>query len=306
MTSAHICVIVPTFRRPALLRECIQSFDHQTDAPPFEMVVVDDGSGDDTTDVLRELEATRPWLKWSTLAANKGPATARNAAIARTDAPLLLFVDDDIVATPTLLQQHAAFHAQADDGRLAVLGRVDWHPSLTVSPFMRWLDRSGLQFAYDTWLREGPVDPPAAAFYTANLSLPRRLVLEAGGFDERFPFPAYEDIEFAVRLTGLGLHMDYRSAALAYHSRAIDHRTFTERMRRVGWSAATMRHIAPDFAIEDRDLVGNHVGALRRLVTRMRAAIVRDEASRNLHYWRTVAAAYHRGTIDAGAESRHD
>jgi hypothetical protein len=178
-----------------------------------------------------------------------------------------------------------------------VLGRVDWHSSLEVTPFMRWLDRSGLQFAYDTWLREGPV-PPAAAFYTANLSLPRRLVTDAGGFDERFPFAAYEDLEIATRLTDRGLRMDYRPDALAYHRRAIDLQTFAQRMTRVGESAELMRAISPEFEIDDNELRSRRPGRTARLKTRLAMLAGRVPASDD-YFWAVVADAYRLG-IDAG------
>lgn len=293
--DALISVIVPTFQRAALLQLCVESFDDQVDPPPFEVVVVDDGSDDDTAVVLARLANSRPWLRWSSQPVNKGPATARNVAISRARGRLLLFVDDDIVASPTLLREHDLLHDQASDDRFAVLGRIDWHPSLQITPFMRWLDRSGLQFAYQTWLREGPVELPAAAFYTANLSLPRQLVVDAGGFDERFPFPAYEDLELATRLTELGLRMDYRPGALAYHHRAIDRRTFVQRMRRVGEAAQLMRSIAPDFPIDDRALVGHRVAAPTRWLAGGAALVRRDDATRSAYYWASVAAAYDRG-----------
>jgi GT2 family glycosyltransferase len=288
-------VVVPTYQRADLLRLCIESFDAQTDPPAFEMVAVDDASSDNTARVLAELAAERPWLRWASQPTNRGPAAARNRAIAEAGGRLLLFVDDDIVAAPTLLRTHVDFHAAANDATLAVLGRVDWHPSLEVTPFMRWLDLSGLQFAYDTWLREGPVEIPAAAFYTANLSMPRSLVVDAGGFDERFPFPAYEDLELATRLTARGLHLEYRPAALAYHRRAIDLTTFAKRMDFVGESAELMRAVSPNFEIDDRGLVNRRVSRLAELVAAAKARLHPNDRTRAGFYWATAAAAYHRG-----------
>jgi glycosyltransferase involved in cell wall biosynthesis len=300
MATPLISVIVPTYQRAALLRSCIRSFDTQDDPPPFEVIVIDDGSTDSTPNVLADLEAERPWLRWSRQPANRGPAAARNRAVMQAEGELVLFIDDDIVASTTLLRWHATLHGRARDDRLAVLGRVDWHPSLTVTAFMRWLDRSGLQFAYDTWLQEGPVPIPASAFYTANLSMSRRLVVDVGGFDERFPFPAYEDLELATRLTARGLHLDYRPNALAYHFRAIDLPTFIRRMAHVGESAQLMRTISPDFPIDDRALINHQLGGGARALTTLKAALVRSEQNRGKFYWAAVAAAYERGLRGAG------
>lgn len=295
MTAPEVSVVVPTFRRPHLLQACIESFDDQADPATFEMVVVDDGSRDETPALLDSLSRARPWLRWSLNKTNRGPAAARNRALEKACGRLVLFVDDDIAAAPDLVRTHVELHHKADDDRLAVLGLVRWHPSLRVTPFMHWLDRSGLQFGYDTWLREGPVDVPASAFYTANLSMRRGLVTEAGGFDERFPFPAYEDLELATRLTDRGLRMEYRPAALAYHRRAIDLTTFRRRMTKVGESAELMRAVRPDFAIDDRALRAHRASRLQQAVMTARAVLRRDEASRARYYWTAVAAAYDSG-----------
>jgi hypothetical protein len=196
------------------------------------------------------------------------------------------------VVTPTLLTTHVALHDAAADPLLCVLGRVDWHPDLTVTPFMHWLDASGLQFAYETWLRAGPVDPPYAAFYTANLSLRRELLLRVGGFDERFPFPAYEDMELAFRLAQLGLRMEYRPEALAWHARDIDLATFRRRMQMVATSAALLGRAAPDFPLDDSDLRSRDRRRRDRWRLAVRAAVLRREQDRSEHFWAQIGHAY--------------
>lgn len=284
-----LSVVLPTYRRPVLLDRCLTALA-ASDLDRFEVVAVDDGSGDQTPDVLAAHTGGLP-LTTLTQPGNAGPAAARNRAIEAARAPLLLFIDDDVVVTPTLLRAHLHLH-HGGDPLLAVLGRVDWHPDLTVTPFMRWLDRSGLQFAYDTWLREGPVDPPYAAFYTANLSVPRELLVAAGGFDERFPSPAYEDMELAFRLHARGMRMHYRPDALAFHARPIDLPTFRRRMAMVARSTAVLRTTAPDFPLDDAGIVGHAVRRRRRLLLAARAAVTPRQVDRDAHFWAQVAQAY--------------
>lgn len=288
--SPRLSVVVPTYRRAALLDRCLTSLA-LSDLEDFEVVVVDDGSGDATTQVLRS-HADRLALQPLVQQQNSGPAAARNRGIQQAGAELVLFIDDDVVVTPTLLSTHVRLHESAADPHLCVLGRVDWHPDLRVTPFMRWLDGSGLQFGYDTWLREGPVDPPYAAFYTANLSVRRDLLLASGGFDERFPFPAYEDMELAFRLTQQGLRMDYRPAALAFHARSIDLATFRRRMAAVATSAQLLRTAAPTFPLDDSDLVRHDRRRRERWRVAVRATVLRRASDRSEHYWSQVAHAY--------------
>ena len=287
-----LSVVIPTYRRPELLRRCLDALTQQDlAADRFEVVVVDDGSADATGEVLASATGNVVAL---TQPANAGPAAARNRGIQAASTPLVLFLDDDVVAAPDLLSTHLAIHGSAGDPLLGVLGRVDWHPSIEPTAFMRWLDRSGLQFAYDTWLREGAVDPPYAAFYTANLSVPRALLLDEGGFDERFPYAAFEDMELAFRLTKRGFHMDYRPHARAFHTRAMALPDFSARMTKVGESAELMRRAAPEFALDDSQLRAQDVGRLELIRRRVNAARGSDRAL-SAYYWATVGRAYGRG-----------
>lgn len=290
MTAPRLSVVLPTYRRPELLDRCLTALA-ASDLDDFEVVAVDDGSGDRTPEVLEQHRRRLPLVP-VVLPRNGGPAGARNAALHRARSSLVLFLDDDVVVPPALLRQHVERHASAGDPQLAVLGRVEWHPSLEVTAFMRWLDRSGLQFAYDTWMREGPVDPPYAAFYTANLSMHRETVLAAGGFDERFPFPAYEDMELAYRLTERGLRMEHAPGLLAWHARSVDLATFRRRMAAVATSAALLRAAAPGFPLDDSALLARDRRRRERWRLAVRAAVLRREPERAEHYWAQIAHAY--------------
>jgi glycosyltransferase involved in cell wall biosynthesis len=293
----ELSVVIPTYQRPELLRRCLESLREQDlDAQRFEVVVVDDGSGDATSDVLATAASSN--VVALTQPRNAGPAAARNRGVQAAGGELVLFLDDDVAATSDLLATHLAIHQQHNDPRLGVLGRIDWDPTLTVTPFMHWLDTSGLQFAYDTWLREGPVDPPYGAFYTANLSMHRELLVAEDGFDERFPYPAFEDIELAFRLTKRGFHLDYRPSARGFHTRAMALRGFRARMRKVGESAELIRRAAPDFPLDDQQLDEQDVSSVE-LLRRAARAVVGSERGRAAYYWAVIGRAYAAGRRQA-------
>lgn len=303
-----ISVLIPTFRRARLLDRCLRSLDEQTaPAGSVEIVVVDDGSGDDTQAVLAEWSERLPGLRYLQQATNQGPAAARNRAIREAGSPLVLFVDDDIVVSPDLVLLHLQRHTSARDPMLGVLGRVEWERDLEVTAFMRWLDQSGLQFAYDTWLQAGPVEPPYAAFYTANLSVSRDLLLEEGGFDERFPYPAYEDIELAWRLAQRGFRMDYDPDLIAFHSRPIDLRTFCRRMAMVAESAELISLVQPGFPVDHGPPEAGRVRRreLWRLRARCRLPFIRPSSALQSRWFAAeVSRAYAEGRARARAELR--
>lgn len=300
-----ITVIVPTYRRPEMLRRCLHALGQQDiGGDQFEVIVVDDGSGDgsDYSTVL----PTRPGftLRWLTQPENRGPAAARNRGVRDSRGRIILFLDDDIAPSPTLVRTHLEYH-QAGDRLLGVVGRVDWHPDLTVTPFMQWLDSTGLQFAFDAWMEEGPIDEPWRALYTCNLSMSREVLEEVGGFDERFPYPAFEDIELGLRLDKVGFHLEYRPRALAWNIRSLTLQTFCHRTEFVAKSAALLRQAQPDMPFELPE-----VNAARRFertktvglpVLRALATVVPSRRVRGRYYWAELAAAYRRGARTAEA-----
>lgn len=245
-SSPSISVVIPTYQRPELLRRCLEGLRAQDLHPDcYEVVVVDDGSGPATAEVLQAFGEDWHSLTWVSLVANRGPAAARNKGIELASGDWLLFMDDDIVAPSSLVRTHIEYHAN-DDQLVGILGRVQWHPDLTVTRFMRWLDTVDLQFAYESDLVEGRIDRAHRYFYTCNLSLSRDLICQSGGFNEAFPYPALEDTEMAIRLCRMGFQLDYRPAAVAWNSRPITLKDFCHRMTLVGESSVILRALDND------------------------------------------------------------
>lgn len=297
-----IAVVVPTYKRPRLLEQCLNSLAAQ-DLPGdcFEIVVIDDASGVETQDVLARASRDVPNLSWQSVPENRGPAHARNLGVRLAGADLVLFIDDDIAATPTLLRRHVEAHSSGDP-LLGMVGLVEWVPGLEVNRFMRWLDRGELQFAYRSWMREGPIDPPWKAFYTCNLSMRRELFLEVGGFDERFPYAAFEDSELAVRLSKAGFRLEYRPGALAWNTRPINLEQFCARMEKVGESRVILQHLQPEeFPPESSDAQRGR--GVRRVAEVMAGAVGRllpIGVAARVRYRAEIDGAYRRG-VDNGA-----
>ena len=308
--QAAIAVVVPTYRRPGLLEQCLNSLAGQDlSGDRFEVVVIDDASGIETHDVLARASRDMPNLSWQSVPENRGPAHARNVAVRLATADLVLFVDDDIAAAPKLLQSHLEAHSSGDP-LLGVVGLVEWHPGLRINRFMRWLDQGELQFAYRSWMREGPIDPPWKAFYTCNLSMRRELFLEVGGFDERFPYAAFEDSELAVRLSKSGFRLEYRPAALAWNTRPLTLEQFCSRMEKVGESRVVLQHLQPEeFPPESSDAQRGH--GVRRLAEVMAGSVGRIlpiGVAGRVRYRAEIDGAYRRG-VESGArlwDSRAD
>lgn len=300
--APRLSVVLPTYRRPDLLRRCLAALAGQSaDAASFEVVVVDDASGAATTDVLRAAAPSMPNLRWMSQPTNAGQGAARNRALRAAAAPLVLFVDDDIVAAPDLVETHLRLHRDAPTTH-AVVGHVDWLPSLPRTPFMRWLDSTDLQFAYQTWLRAGPVAQPSRAFYTSNLSVRREFVLSVGGFDERLRM--YDDIELGIRLEGAGLTLDYRPEALAWHARPITRRDFVRKMTLAARGAVLLDELHPDAGYDPTGMLAARRSTVTRSMLRAVAPIAPRMLGKDLRsawYWAEVAHGWERGLAQVSA-----
>lgn len=193
-----IGVVIPTYNRSDILLQCLQRLEAQT-WKDFEVIVVDDGSTD-MTHLLMEEYAVRTPLSFRYIRQkNSGPARARNYAISHLNSMVCLMIGDDILASPDLVQLHLSLHRSHPEPEVAGLGHTRWSESgQVVTPFMRWLDREGLQFAYGD-LFNG-VTPSWKHFYTSNLSL-KTEHLRHHPFYEGFDKAAMEDLELGYRMT---------------------------------------------------------------------------------------------------------
>ena len=223
-----LSVVVPTYNRAPVLARCLDALAAQ-DPPPGEVVVVDDGSTDDTPAVLAERRDSIRIVRQD----NGGRAAAKNAGVDAARGDVVLFLDDDVIATPGLVHLHAEHHRNRPEPHEALLGHVTWAPEIEVTRHMHWLEHGGPLFAYDEI--EDREDVPWKMLYTANVSLKREF-LEPFDTD----LPIFEDSELAYRLTKKGLRLRYDPEALGWHLREETPERTERRMREVGQAAARL------------------------------------------------------------------
>jgi hypothetical protein len=186
-------------------------------------------------EVIVVADAAAPDVPAATLRAGRpGASAARNAGWRAATGDVVLFLGDDILAGPGLVDAHLARHRLHPASEVAVLGRVEWARELRVTPFMRWLER-GIQFDF------GGIDGEEAGwgrFYTSNASVKRSALEACGGFDEEaFPFH-YEDLDLARRAA---LRVLWAPEAVAEHAhpQTLD----SQRARMEGIAAAERRFV---------------------------------------------------------------
>ena len=181
---------------------------------PFEIVIVSDGSTDGTDEYLPTIEPP-PGSKVSIhheCQENLGPAATRNRGVGIAEGELVIFIDDDVVASDRLVQAHVDAH-QLLGHDLVVIGPMLDPVDHRMSPWVRW-EQIMLQKQYSA-MDAGEYEATARQFYTGNASLRREHLVEAGGFDTSFR--RAEDVELAYRLDDRGLRFHYENSAVAYH-----------------------------------------------------------------------------------------
>ncbi len=242
-----LSVVLPTHNRCQLLRRVLAAYDAQSGAEPFELIVADDASSDGTDALLRSFVPTRYRLVPTRLDRGAGPGQARNAAISRSSAPLLLLVGDDIVPAGDLVTRHLEAHRRRPQALWAVLGLTTWPDELPVNSLMRHVDGvGGQQFGY-AHIRDGQ-ELDFRHFYTSNVSVKRELLDKVRPwFDPDFVHAAYEDAELAYRLTRqAGLRIRFEASARATHHHPYDVVGFAERQYRCGLMASLLLRKHPE------------------------------------------------------------
>jgi len=231
-----ISVIIPTRDRRDILSKVLASYAGQDILPrSFEVIVVDDGSTDGTGKIVEEFRTSSSFDLTCIRREAGGPARARNAGIEKARGALLLFSGDDMIASPQLIKEHLKGHDEWPGS--AILGRIDWHPSLDVTPFMRYIN-TGFQFNFPR-VKTERMNVSYTYFYASNVSLAKSIIDDVGPFDEDFTDAAYEDTELGYRIWKRGIRTIYNEKALAYHYHPTDLATYIKRLLKTGRAAAT-------------------------------------------------------------------
>ncbi|PZD71078.1 Hyaluronan synthase [Acaryochloris thomasi RCC1774] len=196
-------VVIPTYNRLPILQKCLKALAQQDLAPEhsYEVVVVDDGSTDDTVVWLRqEMPDIQLYEQ-----AHKGPAAARNLGVQKADGDTIIFIDSDLVVTEAFLSAHAlaltTAQARLRHERIFTYGRVI----------------NTCNFDEPTTEPYTLTDFSAAYFATGNVAIARHWLEKAGLFDEQFQQYGWEDLELGVRLKKLDLKLIKVPEAVGYH-----------------------------------------------------------------------------------------
>ncbi|HET7572554.1 MAG TPA: glycosyltransferase [Gaiellaceae bacterium] len=197
MSEPLVSVVSPVRNAAAHLGGLLEALAAQTlAADSFEVVVVDDGSTDETPALLAGWAAADPERRRVLRGAGRGPAAARNLGLREARAPLVAFTDADTLPDPAWLEALLAAAEDAD----AVEGRV-----------LAWPPDAPRANAHTVENERGGL------YVTANMAYRRELLERLGGFDESFPAAFLEDSDLAFRALDAGARIRFAPEALVRH-----------------------------------------------------------------------------------------
>lgn len=196
-----VSIVVPVYNGAGTIAGTIEHLLRQS-LQPLEIIVVDDGSTDETAAILKGFGNKISVLSKT----NGGPASARNAGIRASTGSLIAFTDSDCFPEQNWLQEiikgfkfervgGAGGQVRASSGGL--IGEyIDFHGSM--NPYRG-------------------TDGTVLALVTANACFRSDVLLQTSLFDERFPGPGGEDTELSIRVRGAGYELTFVETAVVAH-----------------------------------------------------------------------------------------
>lgn len=250
-----LSIVIPTHKRPDILKKCLEHIAKQTIADQLEVIVVSDGPDPETAKIFKEATSYKLQATSYFEIPKSQQGVARNRGVKRANADLVLFIGDDIFLAPDACAAHMERHRDFRSSVLssqfgAVLGYTTWDPDVGITPVMKWLEQSGWQFGYPMIAKYAhariPKDIQHRFTYTSHISLPTEIA-------KKFPFRedvsmyGWEDILWGTELRDAGVALIYEPEAKALHHHHIELEDSLKRIETIGKSLRTMEKIDPTF-----------------------------------------------------------
>jgi glucosyl-dolichyl phosphate glucuronosyltransferase len=217
--TAKVSVVICTYNRCQTLRATVESVAAQALPVPWEILVVDNNSMDDTRTIVETLQRHFPDRIRYHFEPQQGLSFARNSGVREALGEILVFIDDDETAGPDWLRN---LTSSLHDGEWAGAGgRVVPSSSFTLPA---WLSinssfASGPLSMFDLGMKPGPLEEPA---FGANMAFRKEVFDRCGGFRTDLGragtnMISNEDTEFGRRLLAAGLSLRYEPQAVTFH-----------------------------------------------------------------------------------------
>lgn len=239
-TAPCVSVIIPTYNRKPELANLLAALEKQTlPAHTFEIIVVDDGSTDDTLLYLKTLATGGKENLCFCYQKNQGPGAARNRGMALARGALFAFTDTDCRPLPDWLEK---LIEPFSDTRVGAVGGAE-----ACDASERGLARA-IHFCMTSALATGGIRGASgttwARYYprTFNMAISRAAFEQTGGFK---PLYHGEDIELSFRIKAAGFSVVYHEKARVCHQRRSNIKQFFSQLMRMGEARVALVRLHP-------------------------------------------------------------
>jgi len=196
-----LTVIIPTCHRDEMLALCLTQLSPEiqgVEAESYRVIVTDDGSK--TTS--EQLVATRfPWAQW-VAGPRRGPAANRNNGLKFARSPWVVFTDDDCVPAHGWLRAYRDA-IQTDE--------------VNNTPHTLYEGRTTCVQGLNSPIMHAPINETGGWLWSCNLAIQHDLITRLGGFDDEFPHPHMEDVDFRERAYAAGAITRFLPDAVVDH-----------------------------------------------------------------------------------------
>lgn len=237
-------VIIPTYNGVHKVVQALDSLLQQTHLPD-ELILVIDGSTDHTHQIV--VSRAYPFPNFKIIEQeNLGRAAVRNRGAQEASNPLLIFLDDDIIAPPNWISEHIAHHLLHPNtlftGRLEDPNQGKGYDFLE---FKAWLNaRWNKDLKKNSGIENEDYELQFAYMSANNFSIARDLFFDLEGFDGRLKDA--EDYDLALRAKDKGYSIYFGYKAFAWHNDVTDCLRYIKRQRQYHKAQQVLLELKPD------------------------------------------------------------
>jgi glycosyltransferase involved in cell wall biosynthesis len=234
-------VVIPSYNGAKKIGRLLEALTKQT-VTGFEVIVVIDGSTDDTQTVVKFFQDKLKDLR-IILQQNSGRSVTRNRGAEVASGDMLIFYDDDMLPEPDSIAKHMTQHESAKTP-IVLCGNI-----LEI----QGSDKSDIQnykaFLADKWTARfttgvNPLTTDNLFLTAANLSMPKKLFKDLNGFDERLT--DIEDRELGFRILRKGIPAFFDKSNIAIHNDAISCKSYIARVCQYTLAQDKLKQLIPE------------------------------------------------------------
>ena len=202
----NVSIVIPTYNRKPILEKCLRALENQKlneNVGNYEIIVVDDGSTDETNSWIKNNKAILPHVVFHEQK-HGGPALGRNLGVIKSRFEIIIFIDSDLIVLDNFIVSHVdklVSFFERNNMKCFTYGSVI-NTSNFQNPQSEKNKLSDISFAY---------------FATGNVAIPKKLLLSVGLFDTSFSLYGWEDLELGERLKKVGTKLIKCPKAIGFH-----------------------------------------------------------------------------------------